>query len=80
MYEWLSDALHGPSIVITANRRLARVLLQEHAKQQLQLEKKAWESPAIYSLRDWQVRMVQSATGQTALPTRLNSYQSELLW
>lgn len=80
MYEWLPEALHGPSTVITANRRLARVLQQEYAKQQLRLETKAWESPAIFSMRDWLVRMVQSATQQTEIPTRLNSHQSRLLW
>ncbi|MGB5335265.1 MAG: PD-(D/E)XK nuclease family protein [Woeseiaceae bacterium] len=80
MYEWLTEALRGSSTVITANRRLARVLQQEHAGQQLRLEKSAWESPAIYSMRDWLVRMAHSATRQAELPTRLSAHQSQLLW
>jgi len=80
MYQWLSDALQGPSTVITANRRLARVLRQEFARQQTQLEKGAWESPAIFSWQDWLLLTVQSATDQAELPARLNTHQSQLLW
>lgn len=80
MYQWLSDALHGPSTVVTANRRLARVLQREFAREQVRLDRVAWESPAIYSWQDWLTRMVQGATGQAQLPTRLNSHQSQLLW
>jgi len=80
MYEWLSDALQGPSTVITANRRLARVLQQEFARQQVQLERRAWESPAILAWQDWLALIVQGASNQAELPARLNSHQSQLLW
>jgi probable DNA repair protein len=80
MYEWLSDALQGPSTVITANRRLARVLQQEFARQQVQLERRAWESPAILAWQDWLSLIVQGASNQAELPARLNSHQSQLLW
>jgi probable DNA repair protein len=80
MYQWLSDALQGPSTVITANRRLARVLRQEFARQQVQLDRSAWESPAIFSWQDWLAQTVQGATDQAELPARLNSHQSQLLW
>lgn len=80
MYEWLSDALQGPSTVITANRRLARVLQQEFARQQVQSGKSAWESPAIFAWQDWLALTVQSASNQRELPTRLNTHQSQFLW
>lgn len=80
MYEWLSDTLQGPATVITANRRLARVLKDEYAQLQIREGRKAWASPAIYSWKDWLEARLLAATGQGALPTRINSHQSQLLW
>ena len=80
MYEWLSDALQGPATVITANRRLARVLQQEYASRQVELEIGAWETPAILAWQDWLAVTVQGASGQAQLPARLNAHQSQLLW
>jgi len=80
MYTWLSDALQGPSTVITANRRLSRVLKREFARQQVQADRVAWESPAILAWQDWLAQQLQSAARQAELPTRLNSHQSQLLW
>ena len=80
MYQWLPDALQGSSTVITANRRLARVLQAEFARQQLLLNRVAWESPAIYSWQDWLSNQLQNADSQASLPTRLNPHQSQLLW
>lgn len=80
MYQWLPDALQGPSSVITANRRLARVLRGAFANQQLQADKLAWESPAIHSWQDWLENSMQGAMDQASLPTRINPHQSQLLW
>lgn len=80
MYAWLTDALQGPSTVITANRRLARELRDEFARQQLQAGKVAWQSPAIHSWQDWLESLLLTATDQAALPTKLNQHQSQLLW
>ncbi|MGB5719982.1 MAG: hypothetical protein WBM34_04745, partial [Woeseiaceae bacterium] len=80
MYQWLPDALQGPSTVITANRRLARILQGEFARQQVRRGIAAWESPAIYSWHDWLTRTLQSVPSQQELPTRLNAQQSQLLW
>lgn len=80
MYQWLPDALQGPSSVITANRRLARVLREAFADQQLQAEKLAWESPEIHAWQDWLEITLQGATDQASLPTRINLHQSQLLW
>ncbi len=80
MYQWLTDALTGPSTVITANRRLARVLREAFARQQLAARKTAWESPAIHAWQDWLVNTMLEATDQASLPTRINGHQSQLLW
>jgi len=80
MYQWLPDALQGPSSVITANRRLARVLREAFANQQLQADKLAWESPAIDAWQDWLENRMRGATDQASLPTRINAHQSQLLW
>ena len=80
MYQWLTDALHGPSTVITANRRLARVLREEFAEQQVAAGKVAWRSPAIYSWQDFLDILLSEAKDPATLPTRINENQSELLW
>ncbi len=80
MYHWLTDALQGPSTVITANRRLARVLHEQYAAQQLAAGKVAWHSPAIYSWQDFLDTLLSEATDPATLPTRINEHQSQLLW
>lgn len=80
MYEWLTDALHGPSTVVTANRRLARVLREKFADQQLSDGQVAWTSPAVHSWKDWLDKQLLGASDPATLPTRINEHQSQLLW
>lgn len=80
MYGWLSEALHDSSQVITANRRLARILTEEFAQQQIQEGRLAWRSPAIWSWQDWLGHLVAAAEISAALPTRINAHQSRVLW
>jgi len=80
MYEWLVDSLSNSGTVVTANRRLARVLGEEFAAEQLGAGKKAWRSPAILSRQDWLVTLTDTALSQVDLPTRINAQQSQLLW
>jgi len=80
MYKWLADALSNSGTVVTANRRLARVLGDRYAAEQLEAGKQAWRSPAILSRQDWLVDLANSADDQVDLPTRINAQQSQLLW
>jgi probable DNA repair protein len=80
MYDWLSGALEGSSQVVTANRRLARVLVEHHASTQLDAGKTAWHSPAIMAWQDWLSGLLATAELLTPLPTRLNLHQSRVLW
>lgn len=80
MYDWLSGALQESAAVITANRRLARVLQQEYSLQQQAAGALAWESPRIQSLPDWLDSVFHDASGQEDLPTRINHHHSALLW
>ncbi len=80
MYEWLNDALQESGTVITANRRLARVLASEYASQQQASGHKAWQSPAIATWQDWLEYLLANSTNQDRLPTRINAQQSQLLW
>ena len=80
MYEWLADALSNSGTVVTANRRLARVLGENHAAKQLEAGTKAWRNPAILSRQDWLANLANTAVGQVDLPTRINAQQSQLLW
>ena len=80
MFDWLSDALDESAAVVTANRRLARVLQQEYSIQQQGAGAVAWESPRIQALPDWLDSALRDAAGQDDLPTRINQYHSSLLW
>jgi ATP-dependent helicase/nuclease subunit B len=80
MYDWLADALRGSSQVVTANRRLARVLATEFGKQQVANGCSAWRSPAVRSWQDWLAELLASAELSAPLPTRINAHQSRVLW
>ena len=80
MYDWLSGALEGTATVITANRRLARVLKQAHAAQQVKSGVLAWQSPQIWAWPDWLDAQLRAADQQEDLPTRINHFHSTLLW
>ncbi len=80
MYDWLTDALRGSSRVVTANRRLARILTVEFGKQQLASGRSAWRSPAVRSWQDWLVELLASAELSQQLPTRISAHQSRILW
>lgn len=80
MYDWLSAALDGPATIITANRRLARVLQQEYAARQVTAGLQAWRSPRILAWPDWLDAELRDARQQEDLPTRINHHHSTLLW
>jgi ATP-dependent helicase/nuclease subunit B len=80
MYDWLGDALHNEATVVTANRRLARVLRQQFNQQQVAAGHIAWAAPAIASWKDWLTRALRSTDTQASLPTLINQHQSQLLW
>ena len=79
MYGWLSDSCDDTSHVVTANRRLARVLAAAYNEQQLAAGRGAWRTASIYSYPDWLSRII--ATGDPGnAPTRINAQQSRVLW
>jgi len=80
MYDWLNEALQNSSQVVTANRRLARVLTEHYAEQQVASGLSAWRSPAIVSWQDWLQELLATAELSRTLPTRLNTHQSRVLW
>lgn len=80
MYAWLSDALRESSQVVTASRRLARVLAAHFAEQQLSEGRSAWRSPPIVSWQEWLTGILLSAELSRSLPTRINANQSRVLW
>ena len=80
MYDWLNEALQGPSLVVTANRRLARELTKHYAEQQVASGLSAWRSPKIMSWQDWLQDLLATAELSQSLPTRLNTHQSRVLW
>ena len=80
MYDWMTEALQGSSQVVTANRRLARALIDHHAKNQVEAGRMAWRSPRVLAWQDWLQERLDSAELVTSLPTRLDVHQSRILW
>ena len=78
MDPWLSEAIDNDSLVITASRRLTRVLKLEYDRQQIAHGHKAWRSPNIRFLDDWLSSIVNS-TPHT-LPILLNGHASSIVW
>lgn len=79
MYGWLPENCDDASQVVTASRRLARLLTAEYNAQQLASGKRAWLTPVIVALPDWLSRLLASA-GFGRQPARLNAHQSRVLW
>jgi hypothetical protein len=61
MYDWLTGALQDSSQVVTANRRLAKVLTEHYAQLQLDAGRKAWRSPDILAWPDWLMQLRATA-------------------
>ena len=55
MYGWLPEDCDEASQVVTASRRLARVLTAEYNSRQAANGKTAWLTPVIVAWPDWQV-------------------------
>ena len=81
MYDWLSAALEGESSpLVSANLRLARTLQSAFAEQQVASGLHAWKTPAIHVWSHYLQALFESADDPDALPSRLNSQQSRILW
>ena len=81
MYGWLPDALDDDdSIIVTASRRLARVLVAEHGRVQLQAGRAAWRTPSICFWQDWLSRLLATTQSPQSLPTCINAQQSRVIW
>ncbi|MGB5412368.1 MAG: hypothetical protein WBN09_12610, partial [Woeseiaceae bacterium] len=80
MYDWLNAALQDDGQIVTANRRLARILRTEFGEQRAAAGQKAWRTPAISSYQDWLNDLLDTASAQEQLPTQISKQQSTLLW
>ncbi len=80
MYDWLGDALDDTGCLVTANQRLARLLLDAWAEQQIAAGHPAWRTPEIRPWQGWLGQLVAAAEGQDDIPTRINAAQSQVLW
>lgn len=79
MYGWLSEACDGNSQIVTASRRLARVLSAEYNAAQAGRGKRAWLTPVILSYPDWLSSLLATAD-PAEQPVRIGSHQSRVLW
>ena len=80
MYDWLGKALQEPAVVVTATRRLARILQEEYARQQVDAGHQAWSSPQVLAWHDWLNHCLANASRPESLPTRINPQHSQILW
>jgi hypothetical protein len=65
MYGWLPDVCDNASQVVTASRRLARLLSNEYNARQVKNGKAAWLTPVIVAWPDWLCGSGFSATLST---------------
>ena len=79
MYDWLDGTLDDATCVITANRRLTRLLLEEWARSRVAAGETAWRTPEIRPWQGW-LGSVAAAAVQEDVPTRINPHQSQVLW
>ena len=79
MYGWLPEVCDDASQVVTASRRLARLLTHEYNDRQIAAGNSAWLTPVIVAWPDWLARLFASA-GPGTRPARLNAHQSRVLW
>lgn len=81
MYDWLTEVLADDAPqVVTANRRLARTLIEHFGRTQLDAGRGAWRRPNIHAFDDWLAKLVDSAGSELRLPLRINPQQSLVLW
>jgi probable DNA repair protein len=79
MYGWLPEVCDDASHVVTANRRLARLLGSEYNARAVESGTTAWLTPVIVAWPDWLATLLASA-GPGARPALLNTHQSRVLW
>jgi probable DNA repair protein len=79
-FDWLNDATRDGAQVLSASRRLARVLTKTHAEQQVAAGKVAWEVPRISEWRDWAADLVLGSTEFKSAPIVISHQQSRILW
>lgn len=80
MYAWLDDALLDSAGVVSASRRLARVLHAAHAEEMASAGHVAWRSPSILSLHDWLTKVLSDSSDPASLPIQITAQQSRVLW
>ncbi len=80
MYDWLAGALDDSAQLVTASRRLARVLRQEFGGQQLAAGRTAWRTPQILALPDWLASLLATTTDGHDVPVRITADQGRLIW
>ena len=71
----------GAPTTVTANRRLARALLDAHVREQLDLGRAGWETPDIVPLSQWCERLWwDRAARRGSDQTLLQAHQERAIW
>ena len=76
----LAAATEDAPLVLTANRRLARVLADEYGRWQVESGRSAWRSPPVMALKDWLYTLPDVVAATGPVPVRINTHHSEVLW
>jgi probable DNA repair protein len=80
MYRWLPEAIESSTVIVTASRRLARDLHQEHARQQIKKGNDTWRTAQIQFRGDWLNQLIDSADLSRPRPVRIDQNASVILW
>ena len=79
MYHWLLPALDRDATVVTASRRLARMLGREHAAAMVERGHDAWATPRIVTYGRWLSGLLQTL-GEGRQAYCLGPAQARVLW
>ena len=81
MYAWLTDGLTDDgSHVVTANRRLARVLNGVYAERQVAAGREAWRRPVIVPAAAWYRVLAGALTARANRPIRIAPQHARLVF
>ena len=79
-YSWLPAALASGAEIVTANKRLARVLRQAFDEQQLAGGLLSWHTPRIIPWSAWPGSLLERCDASVSVPLRIHPLAAALVW
>lgn len=77
-YAWVAEPVQRGAVIVTANRRLSRELLQAWHERQADAGARAWRTPPILPWTAWLASLLDAASGEA--PLCLGPHAGALVW